>query len=240
MAKYFRYILCGVCNPTDPLSDYRLIGNNQIGQSADMIRVEIPDNVELQKWSCDSYSTTDSKVRIKDLNPKVLIRINGKLHINEELTEEWLNGNIEPCDFCSWLADNKNYSIRTKFGYLTPEQNKWVSNNYSKIWQIDKIPKDLSTDIFTPNSQYAIKYKEYIADIKEFIKNHSEFDVLNDVSDVNIMNCLGIICFRYNYSKLATCNEIEQYIIDEFCQRIRTFSYINKVDSTYTIDEVFK
>lgn len=98
MKKKYRYILNGTVLGTDKISDFRLISGNMIqpdynGKSA--IRVIIPDDLELQKWSCDSYSTTDDSRTIEELGYDILIWNKSK--------RRWLKHNeykgIRPCDF---------------------------------------------------------------------------------------------------------------------------------------------
>jgi len=76
MRKRYRYILNGVVLGEHKISDFRLIGGNNIKPSYDgasAIRVVIPNDLELTKWSCDSYSTTDDKRTIDELGYDVLI-----------------------------------------------------------------------------------------------------------------------------------------------------------------------
>lgn len=74
--KRYRYILCGVVRPEDKLSDFRLVAANRIPETEHtVIRVTIPEDVKLTKWSGDAYSTAeDTNVRIKDCDPVPLVR----------------------------------------------------------------------------------------------------------------------------------------------------------------------
>lgn len=65
-----RYILSGGVKPTDPINRYRLIAANSLdpeygGMTA--IRVTLPDDLELTKYSCDPYSTTDDPRTLEEL-----------------------------------------------------------------------------------------------------------------------------------------------------------------------------
>ena len=127
MAKY-RYILCGVVEPDEEISGFRLIspstvtqqykGSPEINDSG--IRVDVT-NIDIDKLSCDSYSTTDSKVKVKDLNPKVFIKVNWEWVPDEELTKEWLNGKIQPHEFYEYLQ-NKKHLRNTMRGYFTDDR----------------------------------------------------------------------------------------------------------------------
>lgn len=70
--KKIRYILNGCTHPNDKVSDYRLIcgayaRDFELGNA---IKIEVT-NLDLEKWSCDSYSTANNHTLIKDLNPKM-------------------------------------------------------------------------------------------------------------------------------------------------------------------------
>ena len=93
--KRFRYITSGGVEPTDPISYYRLLAKQKLNGFTSAIRIEIPENSILEKWACDEYSTWDSKntkdPKIKNLNPKICIKINGIWKILENATKNWLN-----------------------------------------------------------------------------------------------------------------------------------------------------
>ena len=76
-----RYIFCGVVNEEDSISDFRLIAGKALaimhGGMDSAIRVNIPDDLELIKYSCDRYSTTDDSRTIAELGYDV-VRWNGK------------------------------------------------------------------------------------------------------------------------------------------------------------------
>ena len=98
--KRYRYIFCGLVNPTDSISDFRLVSAvtaaNML-ESRNCIRVEIPADLTLHKWSCDSYSTTYDKRTLKELNAVVYDRRLGR--IDEKLNKMWQDGIIQPHQF---------------------------------------------------------------------------------------------------------------------------------------------
>ena len=98
MPKY-RYITSGICNPEDKISNFRLVGSFKEFKLTDVIRIEIPDSIVLDKCPYDGYSTTESDIPIKDLNPVVIVRYNSRMMPNLELTKFWLTGNIAPHEF---------------------------------------------------------------------------------------------------------------------------------------------
>lgn len=96
--KRYRYVLCGTALGTDKISSFRLVAANNIkpsynGESA--LRVNIPDDLNLEKLSCDSYSTTDDKRTLDELGYDIIIW-NSK-------EKRWIKRNeykgIMPCNF---------------------------------------------------------------------------------------------------------------------------------------------
>lgn len=110
--KKTRYILNGGTKPDDEIAGYRLICGSYAKdfELGNAVKVEVT-NIELEKWGCDSYSTTDDNTLIKDLNPKCMVVLNGKWHEDKELTRKWLNGEILPHEFCDYFRDERNYKL---------------------------------------------------------------------------------------------------------------------------------
>lgn len=74
--KRYRYILNGIALGSDSIADFRLIAANNIKaryNGASALRVIIPEDLVLEKWSCDSYSTTYDKRTLDELGYDVLI-----------------------------------------------------------------------------------------------------------------------------------------------------------------------
>lgn len=176
MPKY-RYITCGTCRSIDKLSSFRLVGSFKEFRPSSAIRVTIPDNIKLDRYPYDGYSTTQSNIQIKDLNPIVIVRYNSRMIPNVELTKKWLNGEVEPCNFHQWMR-GKGYINYLRFGYITKEQHKWLSNlsenDYKKIWQIEKIPNLNKSFNFIPTSEYKNKFGEYFDEVNKAIENNQE------------------------------------------------------------------
>lgn len=96
--KEYRYVLCGTALGSEKINTFRLIAGNMIkpdysGESA--LRVNIPDDLVLEKLSCDSYSTTQDERTLEELGYDVLIWDKDK--------KKWIKHNelknIRPCDF---------------------------------------------------------------------------------------------------------------------------------------------
>lgn len=73
----YRYITNGTAVGTDPIEHFRLIGvasklENYHGAVA--LRVRIPHGLELTKYSCDSYSTTNDPRTLDELGYDFLVR----------------------------------------------------------------------------------------------------------------------------------------------------------------------
>lgn len=107
MSKRYRYITCELVSPDDHINKFRLIGPSNL-TGDDGIRIELPDDIKLEKWSCDPYSTTEDKRTIRELNPVVMVRVNNKLVHHKELEKEWLNGKVQPYEFDEWMIKHKN------------------------------------------------------------------------------------------------------------------------------------
>lgn len=74
--KRYRYILSGKATGEDKLSRFRLIAGNNIKPSYNgkvVIRVNIPNDVELIKYNCDSYSSTSDSRTLNELGYDILI-----------------------------------------------------------------------------------------------------------------------------------------------------------------------
>lgn len=95
--KRYRYITCGVLSEDDKVSDFRLIAGNNIKPSYHnytAVRVVIPEDMELCKYSSDAYSTTDDNRKIKELGYDIMLWDNHvkRWHIRNEFK------GMNPCD----------------------------------------------------------------------------------------------------------------------------------------------
>lgn len=90
--KKYRYISCGIAKSTDKISDFRLIGGSQLfPEERVVLRVIIPDDLKLSKYSCDSYSTTEDPRTLEELGCDVMIRVNGKWIVKNNLKHLSIN-----------------------------------------------------------------------------------------------------------------------------------------------------
>lgn len=118
--RRYRYILSGAVEPKDKISDFRLISKNPLLYSNSAIRVFIPDDMELEKWRCDDYSTTSDGRTLEELEYDVVIKVNGKFIKRNDLKKH------APHEYHEILID-EGYFIVPELGYVTVEQYK--------IWQ---------------------------------------------------------------------------------------------------------
>lgn len=93
----YRYITNGTAVGTDPIKDFRLIGvASKLEQyhGATALRVRIPQDLALTKYSCDSYSTTSDPRTLDELGYDVLVR--------DQTKNQWVIRNefkgLRPCD----------------------------------------------------------------------------------------------------------------------------------------------
>ena len=74
--KKYRYVLNGVALGENKISNFRLISGNSIKPSYDgevALRVSIPSDLELIKYSCDPYSTTNDERTLNELGYDIVI-----------------------------------------------------------------------------------------------------------------------------------------------------------------------
>lgn len=124
-----RYIFCGVVWEEPQLKNYRLLsGLKYSGGQA--IRVDIPDNVILNKCLGDSYSTTDCDKTIHDLGCDCYLLYNDKWR-----KFNWLK-NIEP--YCWFRALEHIFGL-----YNCYDTIGWTDNfEYYKDWYLNQHPKN--------------------------------------------------------------------------------------------------
>lgn len=90
--KKYRYISCGIAKSTDKISGFRLIGGSQLlPEERVVLRVIIPNDLKLSKYSCDNYSTTEDVRTLEELGCDVMIRVNGKWIIKNDLKHLAIN-----------------------------------------------------------------------------------------------------------------------------------------------------
>lgn len=114
-----RYILCGMVSGSDKLSDFRLISKLTPDEDS-IIRVNIPDDVKLNTYPGDGYSTTDCDKTLDELGYDCYIKYRNK----------WLKTNeLKPYNPAHWyevLEYGYNIHMVTGMGYGTAEdEDAW-------------------------------------------------------------------------------------------------------------------
>lgn len=201
----YRYILSGIVNPTDKLSDFRLIGGNCIREHTDAIRVTLNNEIKLTKYSCDNYSTTDCNIQIKELNPVVMCRMNSKLKQSKELTEAWLNG-MQPHEF----LNDKHHVIH--FGVLSEAQYEWWWNNRKIAYRYDRLPIEKDGTILDTQIPPLLKFMD---DVNKFKKAIIERGIEVKESDDRLAYWYHLCCVQYhemNWDKFENFHNIDGFI----------------------------
>ena len=86
MKKRYRYITCGRMDIKDPISKYRLISNRIVGKldryaGWHCYRVWLPEDLILEKWSCDEYATTNDTRTLEECGYDIMIMIDEKFKV---------------------------------------------------------------------------------------------------------------------------------------------------------------
>ena len=229
MKKRYRYITSGVVKATDKVSDYRLIGINQVYGMSDFIRIEIPDDLKLEKWSCDCYSTTEDERTVAEFNPTVMIRVNGEVRADKELTRMFISRELND-ERISKIMLNRGYRHVLRFGYITKDQMKWWSDNHEKHWQIWKIPKNTDKAQFYSEEYITEHFKKYLDIIKGIINNNEEYKkTFNGYSNNKLMDIYGNVCLMHCCdTKLNDSDGVRHFIKEELDDKLRWNKIMNE------------
>ena len=101
----YMYIIGSYCSPNDSISNDVLFG--RIPEFNEAIRVALPDDIALRRMGCDvCYYGTDDERRISEFSPVVVVRYNGRLRVDREMTERWLNG-LRPRQFYDVIRERR-------------------------------------------------------------------------------------------------------------------------------------
>ena len=73
-----KYIFCGVVKGSDKISNFRLISSIRKYSLGEAIRVNIPDDLQIDHFSGDSYSTTSDHRTLNQLGWDCYIFYKGK------------------------------------------------------------------------------------------------------------------------------------------------------------------
>ncbi len=120
-----RYIFCGVVHGTDKISDFRLISKVTKYSLGGCVRVNIPDDLKLNHFNSDSYSTTSDPRTLNELGWDCYIHYEGKWR-----KFNWLK-KVQPHNW--FLALENIFSLYHCHGTATG----WTSDyeTYKNFWR---------------------------------------------------------------------------------------------------------
>ena len=162
MRNRYRYITNGSVKPSDKICDYRLIGGNQLkqsdGRTATVVRVRIPDDMELTKYSCDNYSTTDDNRTLEELGCDYMVRINGKYVFRNDLKTMCLHDVHDVINHEGYLITTDGYLDRETYG-------KWWDEREKKNTELKKRVREFKAELDNAKSPAArccdLKYQDH-------------------------------------------------------------------------------
>lgn len=112
----YRYIRAGVVDFDDPVSSYRLVSHANMGDS-NCYRIRIPDDLALEKYACDCYSTTQDTRSMNELGYDVMVKIDDCWCVRNDLR------GLNPREIYSRMMRAGLYRV-PKLGYLTQHRYK--------------------------------------------------------------------------------------------------------------------
>ena len=90
--KKYRYVVAGNADPDAPASAYGLVAPNRVPFDTG-IRIEIPEDMELDRDQTDSYATTGDSRTLRRLGAKAMVRVERRWREFPELMDvpmhEW-------------------------------------------------------------------------------------------------------------------------------------------------------
>ncbi len=197
MRKYM-YIIDSDCSPNDSILNYALYG--RIPEFNKAIRVALPDDIALRRKGCEvCYYGTGDERRISEFSPVVVVRYNGRLRVDREMTERWLNG-LRPRQFYDAIQE-RGYRGWPRFGFLNKKQYSFCDGHSDKVYQLERIPRDLSDPgIFWSEEEYYKYGGRYIEKVRKILAEE-EFALIRDMTDEEILDFYGRLC-AMNESRL--------------------------------------
>lgn len=121
MGKRYRYIAASAIMPRDRICKFRLFSAkylNVVGKNNHiLVRVELPDNVKMLKDLFGTYTQTNDIRRIMDFNYDVIVRINRKWVVKNELKPDKPNQTI--ASNRRYILNQRDGLMETNFGYVS-------------------------------------------------------------------------------------------------------------------------
>lgn len=221
MKKRYRYITSSYVNRASRVSLFRLIGINQIYGMSDALRIEIPEDLKLEKLSCDGYSTTEDERPLAELNPAVVIRVNGDTVVDKELTNMFLNGELEDMNIRQILFKRGYYGV-LRLGYITSEQMDWWNKHVDKHWQIWELPKNLDEVEFYSEEYITEHFEKYLNIIKDVINSNVEYkEAFKEYSNTELMDIYGNCCLKHCCDTKLDIEGMEVFLKEDLDDELR-------------------
>ena len=135
-----RYIFCGLVNGTDKASNFRLIRSIRRYNLGDVVRINVPDDMDIDHFPYDGYDTTDEERTLDELGWDAYIFYEGRWRkfnfLKQFIPAHWHDvlEYIFNLDFCGheygWTGDREKYlkyykdGMSGKVPFVSP--HKWV------------------------------------------------------------------------------------------------------------------
>ena len=216
-----RYIFCGVVHGTDKISDFRLISSCTWDPLGYCVRVNIPDDLKLNHFNGDCYSTTNDERTLDELGWDCIFYFNRKWRKFNALKEyephewhdvlEYIYGLYDCFGEIGWTDDKEEY-LKWQRQFYHDHRVKY--NPYKEM-------KELSLDINLKkypfqddsSSKWYVKYmqlkeeerkridEETDRELREFIPKNmltaEEFKTAEEIAEES-----GIKCVQYIHSRI--------------------------------------
>lgn len=117
--KRIRFILSGLADPAEPIRNFRLVAASRLDVKYHhtALRVVLPVDLELTKYSCDPYSTTEDQRTLRQLSAIPIVKVNGKWIAMQDLWPAY-----PPHRWHEVLRTKGLYGTLSARGYLRQEQ----------------------------------------------------------------------------------------------------------------------
>ncbi len=187
-----RYLLRSDIEPTTDISSgYRLAKHSDLDNQVDALRVTIPDYVKIINEG--DYDIISDHIEVKELKPKILIRMNGDFKENNYLTDYWLAGEFKLDGIMGYMA-LWGYSVAAHFGYIDEEQLKYYSDNIERVWQLKKIPSASQRVELKPASHFP----DMLRSVNELVDSDKRLEYGKELTSDKLLSIYAKACMQGN------------------------------------------
>lgn len=121
MGKRYRYIPVTEIMPSDYICKHNLLSSKYLRMMSErfpiMLRIELTDNIKMAIYNAGAHLVADDKRRIMDFNYDVIVLIDGRWVVTNELKPSKPNALIAANEV--EVLHNQLNLHRTTYGYLT-------------------------------------------------------------------------------------------------------------------------